>query len=173
LIAVAAGALREMLFYREASAQVRLLFREDNAEAQRFIDGNYDRLKHNTTFSGIYASWMAGRIEKDGGSTSMERMLVLPPSCETWCDIGNTYATRKEFDRAESSYRTASRMIPTRLTPNYLLWKLYVEQGDTLRAVETAHSLLSQPLKVGNTFTIRAKSEVRKWLSSITVAGLD
>jgi len=163
LIAVAAGALREMLFYREASMQIRQLFREDNAETLHFIDGNYNRLKHNSIFSDIYASWLAGQIEKEE-STSMDQMLALPPSCETWCDIGNVYVARKEFDQAESYYRTASYMIPTRLTPNYLLWKLYIEQCDTMRAAEIAHSLLSQPLKVENTFTIRAKAEVRRYL---------
>jgi len=178
LMAVAVGSLREMLFYREASMQIMGLFRDDNTEALGFIDENYDRLKHNFTFSGIYASWMAEQIEKKNSDSPMltqkvpaallERILALPPSCETWCDIGNAYAAQKNFDQAESYYRTASFMIPTRLTPNYLLWKLYIEQGDTSRAVEAARALLSQPLKVENTFTIRAKAEVKIWLDRET-----
>jgi hypothetical protein len=90
-------------------------------------------------------------------------MFDLPPTCETYCEVGNALTECGEYGRAEHYYRTAAAMIPTRLTPNYLLWKLYLVSGDTVRAAETARRLLAQPLKIENTFTIKAKAEVRKY----------
>jgi hypothetical protein len=55
-------------------------------------------------------------------------------------------------------------MVPTRLRPQYKLWRLYLEKGDTVKAVWTARQALHQPLKVENSFTINAKSELNDYL---------
>lgn len=74
------------------------------------------------------------------------------------------YAEQGAFHQAEEYYRIAALMIPTRLTPNYRLWKLYLQQGRGDEAGKIALHILNQPLKVENTFTIRVKNEVRKKL---------
>ena len=87
----------------------------------------------------------------------------IMPNCENWCDIGDYYASKKDFDRAELYYHVASQMIPTRLKPNYQLWLLYLEKGDSLATRQIANRLLNQPLKVENTFTLRAKATVKRY----------
>jgi O-antigen ligase len=86
-------------------------------------------------------------------------------SCEMYCDKGNACADVGDYTAAEHYYKTAALMIPTRLTPNYLLWKMVLSRGDTLRAMEIGNAMLSQPLKVENTYTLRAKAEVNKFLN--------
>ena len=196
VIAFGVISIQQIGFYREASRQVRQLFRKENAEAIGFVDDNYGRLRHNLTFNGIYASYLAEHADEPG---NLELLLDRLPSCETWCDIGNAYVARarsvsvgveeanfrnenasvhratassceapasfdEDFTQAEEYYRTAAAMIPTRLMPNYLLWKLYLEKGDIHAAESVARQMLAQPLKVENTFTIRAKTEVKRWL---------
>ena len=153
---------REMVFYKEASQQMKALFSKESADAQDFTDHNYDKLKYNRYFYMRYASRLA---ENHNETKRLTRMFDLPPTCETYCDIGAALTERGAYDQAECYYRKAAAMIPTRLTPNYLLWKMYIEKGDESNAIETARKLLSQPLKVENTFTIRAKAEVRKYLN--------
>lgn len=84
------------------------------------------------------------------------------PNCETWCDLGEACEGVGDYGRAENYYRTASYMVPTRLRPNYLLWKLYIGSGRETEAREMARKILSMPLKVENTFTLRVRDEVRK-----------
>lgn len=84
------------------------------------------------------------------------------PNCETWCDLGEACESDGDYAQAENYYRTASYMVPTRLRPNYLLWKLYISSGRETEAREMARKILSMPLKVENTFTLRVRDEVLK-----------
>lgn len=63
-------------------------------------------------------------------------------------------------------YRSGS--ADARLRPNYLLWKLYLDAGRNDDATRTARKILSMPLKVENTYTLRVKDEVREWLADRT-----
>ncbi len=54
-------------------------------------------------------------------------------------------------------------MIPTRLTPHYKLWKLYILQGDTIHAIRKAQYILQQNLKIENSFTLKAKTEIKSF----------
>lgn len=86
----------------------------------------------------------------------------IMPTSENWCDIGDHYFENGVYDCAENYYRTAAWMVPTRITPNYLLWKMYRHQNRVEDAKVIGSYLLAQPLKVENTFTIRVKNEVRE-----------
>ncbi|GHU98818.1 ligase [Bacteroidia bacterium] len=165
MLAVAVGVAggKELCFRGESLRQARALFSRENAAALRFVDRNYNHLRYNHDFTARYAAWLA--VNHDD-SVLMGRMLDLPPSCERWCDIGRALTGRGCYGEAERYLRTAALMIPTRLTPNYLLWKLHLVQGDGTRTALAARRLLAQPLKVENTFTLRAKAEARRYLAN-------
>lgn len=69
-----------------------------------------------------------------------------------------------EYSAAEGYYRTGADMIPTRMMPNYSLWKLYLETGDTANAISAAQRVVSQKLKMENTLNILKREEVKNWL---------
>lgn len=85
------------------------------------------------------------------------------PNCENWCCLGESCEQSGEYKEAEAYYLTASYMIPTRMRPNYLLWRLYRNVGREEDAREVAQKILTMPLKVENTFTLRVKNEVRSY----------
>lgn len=89
----------------------------------------------------------------------------VPPTCELYCYLGDMYVKKKSYDKAEYYYGKANCMIPTRLTPNYQLWNLYLLNGDTTQVIQKAKYIQKQKLKVENSFTIKAKTEIRKFLS--------
>ncbi len=95
-------------------------------------------------------------------STAPDRI----PSCEKWCDLGEESERDGCIAQAEHYYRTASYMVPTRIRPIYMLWRMYVRNGRGTEAREVAWKILSMPLKLENTFTLRAKDEVRAWSRS-------
>lgn len=111
---------------------------------------------------------MAMAIYVFSGMGHPEKHYAGIPDCETWCDLGQASEAAGEPGQAEEYYRTASYMIPTRLRPNYLLWKLYLDAGRNDDATRTAWKILSMPLKVENTYTLRVKDEVREWLAGRT-----
>lgn len=163
LIAVIAAGIKQIGFYHEASDKLKTLHSKNNKEAVVFIDNNYDKLKYNTRFNHLYSAYIS---EAEIAPQIRERINDLYSSCETWCDIGNIYTKEGEYGKAEQYYITASYMIPTRLKPNYYLWVLYQKSGDKEKAIQTANKILTQPLKVENTFTLRAKAEVREFLKN-------
>ncbi|MDR0510406.1 MAG: hypothetical protein LBH06_04870, partial [Rikenellaceae bacterium] len=58
--------------------------------------------------------WLA---ENHGNSILTSRMFDLPPTCETYCEVGNALTECGEYGRAEHYYRTAAAMIPLGLEP--------------------------------------------------------
>lgn len=157
-------AVKEWKFYRQASAEVGQMGAEDHSGSSRFVNTHFEKLVNNLMFNAAYIEFV---FLRDREHFPDERIHSLLPSCETYCDIGNYYFERNQFDQAERYYWTASRMIPTRLRPNYLLWKLYVQTGMTDLAWQTAKKILSQPLKIDTSFTLRSKAEVREWMNKL------
>lgn len=86
------------------------------------------------------------------------------PSCEGYCSLGEYHEKQGHFAEAAHFYRIASYMIPTRMLPNYLLWKLYVGMGEEDKAVGLARYVLEMPLKVENSKTLRMKKEISLYL---------
>jgi hypothetical protein len=88
------------------------------------------------------------------------------PSSETFCRLGEACEYSGQYEQAEQFYRKAANMVPTRISPNYYLWKLYVKLGNHNQARTMAQKILSQPVKVENTFTLRVKGQIRQYYIS-------
>lgn len=89
------------------------------------------------------------------------------PSSETYCRLGEVCECYGQYKQAEQLYRKASNMIPTRILPNYCLWRLYIKLNHNDPACAMAQKILSQPLKVENTFTLQVKGQIRRYLGSV------
>ncbi|GHT64573.1 hypothetical protein FACS189451_12240 [Bacteroidia bacterium] len=86
------------------------------------------------------------------------------PSSETYCLLGEASECYGEYKHAEQLYQKTANMVPNRILPNYYLWRLYVKLGDHNQAHEMAQKILSQQVKMENTFTLQVKGEMRKYL---------
>ena len=91
-------------------------------------------------------------------------MKYLPSTYDVYYALGNSFYRMEQYGQAEKYYQMANYMIPSRLKPIYSLWKLYVEKGDSLRGIQMAGLALKQPIRVENTFTIKAKKEMSSYL---------
>jgi hypothetical protein len=94
-------------------------------------------------------------------SSHLERLL---PSCEAYCLLGCRYAARGEGSRADSMFRLASQMIPTRVRPRYYLWERSVAAGDTALATALARQILAAPTKAESLYTLRVKGRMKEYL---------
>jgi O-antigen ligase len=77
--------------------------------------------------------------------------------------MGDCHKALKQYLQAEKAYQYASYMVPHKLYPHYLLAKLYVQSGDTLKAYKKAKMLLGKKAKVKSI----AEEEIKKEMLEI------
>jgi len=73
----------------------------------------------------------------------------------------------KQYTQAESAFLKASRMVPNRLYPLYLLAQMYNESGQIDKAITTAHLLLEKVPKVPSSATEEMKRDMQKLIKDI------
>lgn len=85
----------------------------------------------------------------------LEASLNIALQCgDYWSDydlellLGDIYVSRNEYNKAESHYRKASFMCPSRFTPLYQLFILYKEMGDIKKTMATAQLIYTKPVKI-------------------------
>lgn len=129
---------------------------------------DYDIVKHNKDFSLFFAKVSFNSLTPEAAAG-----VVLDianngiATSAMMSDLGILYQKQKMYSEAEKYYKLASDMVPGRITPNYMLFKLYVETGDKEMAKATAERILSQPVKVTGGVVLRIKNEIRDWLKDI------
>lgn len=156
----------QLRFYKNVSFHTKILSKQchNRDNSKEFINDNFRKLKYNTRFMNLYFIWLPKSLTCNN---DINKLRNIVPSCEGYCDIGNVYLNNGYYKRAEEYFNTASYMIPTRLKPNYCLWQLYCKCNDPENAVRVAKKILVQPLKIENTFTLRAKGEVKEYLENV------
>ena len=56
-------------------------------------------------------------------------------------------------------------MVPCRIMPSYMLFKLYVEMKDYTSAYRMAEKILSQPVSITGSMVLRIRNEVKEWMN--------
>lgn len=166
LLLFAVWTFRQGIFYQETSRQLSGLSWKKSTPTLEFMDSHYLRLKSNVKFSLFYHHWLS---KCASGDVATSRMKEILPTSESYCWLGDYYCRIGYYKEAEAVYQKASLMVPTRFRPRYKLWKLYREMNDSVNATKMAQQLLSQQLKVENSFTINAKWEIQMYLDDISI----
>lgn len=154
---------KEDSFYKEARKHIYSLLYKKNESALDFFKEHYYRLTQYRMLNNMSTMVFA----KYPSLVNRERLNEILPNCENWCDIGLIFQNCGDSITAQKYFNEASFMIPSRFKPDYLMWKLYIESGDSTNAIHTANLLLNKRLKVENTFTLKAKAELRLFLDSL------
>ena len=85
-------------------------------------------------------------------------------SYDTELLLGSIYQKMGLDLAAESHYKEASYMCPSRITPLYKLFRLYEALGDTTDMAKTGHELLNKPVKKASHDTRAMRLDVRRKL---------
>lgn len=108
-------------FYKEAKSDTNKLMHSYNQASAMRMSYNFNEIFDDLEYNSLYLYWMV-RYPEMIDESKFDKIM---PSCENWCDLGDYFAEKGQYDKAEQYYLTASQMIPTRMLPNYRLWKLY------------------------------------------------
>ena len=103
------------------------------------------------------------------GKGCLEESLNVALQCRTyWADydlellLGDIYLDKNEHIEAESHYRKASFMCPSRFTPLYKIYSLYRRIGDGKEATAMAQLILEKPIKIQSNTIDFIKAQVRR-----------
>lgn len=124
----------------------------------------YFRYNPDIMYMHVQKGTMADGMDK---SDMLDEISFLCPDSEIYCWQGDDKMDKGDFDKAERFYRTAINMVPSRITPRYKLFKLYLSKGDTASAVSLGNEISSLKLKTGNTRSLRMKGEVMRIMEEL------
>lgn len=142
--------------FRKVSDEMEML-------ARQYDSGSVNNIKRHTPLVQNHIRLNALFLHIVGEHPLMQtydNISLIIPTCENWCEIGRLYMQRGNFADAEKYFLQAADMIPTRLLPKYLLWKLYIAQDRSADADAIAKIIINQPIKVENTTTLKIKYEI-------------
>lgn len=137
-------------------AMIEASFKEKHPE-KRIKE--YHSILFHPIVNDLYLHWMV-----QTGEDTLTTDLILP-SYRAYLTLGRVYYERGQYDAADRLLEQASHIVPSRLSPDYYLWRSSLERGDTIEAVELAGQIISKGVKIENTFTLRAKEEARRFLT--------
>lgn len=125
-------------------------------------------LKNNALFLYNYAaeSFMA-----DDYATAIRLLHECLPVMDDYPTrllLGDCYLQSGNYAQAEKHLRTARNMIPSRFVPPYKLATLYLQRGDTAKAVQTATQILRMPVKVNSLEVAYIQAEMQQLVNDHT-----
>lgn len=94
----------------------------------------------------------------------LDRQARRLPIAVFYTDLGDRWLAADSVERAEHYYRQAVRMIPGRLRPYDGLFRACLRMGQVDSAMMMARKIVTMPVKVGNTATIRMRRSATEWL---------
>lgn len=98
----------------------------------------------------------------------LSRAVQLRPTTSTLCRWGLCLESMGKEEEALKCYETAECMVPGLMRPAYLRFDLFRRQGRNREALTAGKALLNRPVKLINSETLRMKSAIRHYLSSMT-----
>lgn len=136
-------------------------------EAKRDIEKYYRKIQCIPQYFDIYAQYCYLHSPSAEGIMILEKATKIIPTSELFCDLGDLYMKEQNINRAIRSYTMANKMLPCRILPQFKLFSIYRQTGDTINMRLKGEELLATTIKVENTQALRIKEEVMQSLKEI------
>ena len=120
----------------------------------------YHKLKYHPQFMMWFAKQMFQSKDWNNALPVLKDALLIYPCLEIYCDLGTIYQQQNKYQEAKIHYTIALNMIPSRITPKYKLFKLYLHEKDSLNAKKVANQILNSPIKIENTSFLKMKAKI-------------
>ena len=125
----------------------------------------YPLLKDQPAFLFEYGQCLSRTQQPEASNRILEEASRLSSDPMIHNITGKNYQTLKQYPQAEAAYLQASRMVPNRLYPLYLLAKMYDESGQTDKAITTARLVLEKAPKIPSSATEEIKRDMQKLIT--------
>ena len=132
-------------------------------------DECYSTLKYDHKFLFEYGHLLNKVSDHEKSNEVLFRGAKLSSDPMFYNVIGNNYLALKDYKNAEESYKMAYHIVPSRIYPLFLLAKLYVEQGDTVKAIELCRTVIEFKPKVHSPAVLEIKTEIKALIDSLEI----
>ncbi|MDD4781813.1 MAG: O-antigen ligase family protein [Tissierellia bacterium] len=119
-------------------------------------------LNDQTNFMFEYAHALSKIEEYETSNKVIYNSIKISADPMFYNIMGNNYQALHKYDSAEICLKKAASIIPNRLYPYYLLANMYLESGDTIRAVEMAGIVLTKEPKMHSIAVEEMREEMKK-----------
>lgn len=136
-------------------------------EAIDYLDGHYEILKIFPRFMDIYAQYAMTGFDNEKRNRIIADAIQVVPSSGLYCDAGDIYCEMQQKDLAAKFYIQAANMVPRRILPKYKLFLLYYGSRQWDKALEIGSNILTLPIKVRGTKTLRLRAEIEEKIALI------
>jgi O-antigen polymerase len=79
-----------------------------------------------------------------------------------YINIGDCYKSLRQYKESEKAYLIAMHMMPNKSYPMYLLSKLYLQTGNSVKAKNMAMKVLCKPIKIETQAIVEIRNEMEK-----------
>lgn len=87
------------------------------------------------------------------------------PSYRLSTDLATSYTIRNEFNKALTFAQFSANMVPSRIMPYYLMFRIYERQNQIDSALYYARIVRDMYPKIENTTTLKAKREAIQYIT--------
>lgn len=161
---------RGYYYYSNINKDIKILCSNSPSKvkgAKRNVEKYYKELKCIPQYFDIYAQYCYLHSPSAEGIMILEEATKIIPTSELFCDLGDLYMKEQNINRAIRSYTMANKMLPCRILPQFKLFSIYRQTGDTINMRLKGEELLATTIKVENTQTLRIKEDVMQSLKEI------
>lgn len=131
-------------------------------EANKMYQSNLANLQYEGLFLQEYGKSL--QMNNDSNAIRvLTQASLLTSDYVLYCTLGDAYKSTKDYKHAENAYQKASKMVPHKLYPHYLLAKLYEISGNNKTAVTKAIEVLNMVAKTES----RAEKEIKAEMKNI------
>lgn len=141
----------------------------NNGFEESRLDKLYPYFCFNSSLMFIYQQLSFDCCSSKKALLIAEATARLVPTSDVYCDMGEMLEMFRNYEGAEYSYCKANAMVPSRLTPQYNLFQLYLKQDRINEAIAVGEKILLRPLKKENIKELRIKGEVLHRLQKLKI----
>lgn len=140
---------------------------EEYSLANKSFKEAYPELKANGKFLTNYGK----SLEMSEDYTNA--LIILNEAQHYWSDevlyntLGSCYKAKGDFCKADEAFQNASSIIPHKFYPHYLMFKMYVENGEIEKAKKKAAYIKSKPVKIDSKALEEIFSEVKAFQDTV------
>lgn len=127
----------------------------------------YPYLNDQVHFLFEYAQCLSKTSHFDESNRVLHRAIQISCDPMLYNIMGKNYQSLKQYEQAEKSFRQASYIVPNRMYPHHLLFKLYYETGSMAKAQQTAEHALNKRIKVDSPAVQEMRKEIKELLETI------
>ena len=129
----------------------------------------YPYLQSNYLFLMEYARFLGDNAHLEEACEVLNHAKLISNNSKIWLLQGIYYEMANKYVLAESCYKYASKILPMRLTPYYMLAKLYCNPRflNKKKAEEMANIVLTKDIKINSQRTDNMREEMRTLINKL------